>query len=172
MNKNWSEVISGQAGFRIGSCGCHRAAPTDLPWSVEFQDSPELVRSCRGTLSGRCTSSRAAAKCQIVLAQGWARCWLSCFYSLCLFLFESKLLPRLFMTCLRQLAWQPPEWLGGCYPGRKAREGKLLLTSTRASEKGSCQALAQHRVCTNSFHPPQNSPKREVLLLTFCSREN
>lgn len=35
-----------------------------------------------------------AAKCQIVLAQGWARCWLSYFHSLYLFLFESKLPPQ------------------------------------------------------------------------------
>lgn len=150
-----------------------------VPWGNPARSSPppwgfRTVLSLWGPAQthslGGAPLAVAAAKRQIVLARGWACCWLSCFYSLCLFLFESKLPPRAVydtsqaagLAALRVVWGLPCRW-------ERLRSSAASHISKEFG-KGLCQDLAQCTIYINSFHLPQSYPKREVLLLPFCSR--
>lgn len=100
---------------------------------------------------------------KFVLAQGWARCLLSCFYSLCLFLFESKLPARAIYDMSQAVDLAACGVVLVCHAGMKTPEGKLLYhgsTGFRAVSAKSFLSSLQNQL----FYPPQNNLKSKVVI--------
>lgn len=95
--------------------------------------STELVKSCRDTLWAVYALSLLMPSAVFVQAQGWAHCWMLCFLSFffpsAYFSLKENCLSRLFMTCLRQLTWQPLEWFRVFQTGKKPQRLVALSQS-------------------------------------------
>lgn len=114
----------------------------------------------------------AAAKCQIVLAQGWARCWCFVFIPSADFSLKANCFPRLFLTHHRQLVWQPLEWFGFARQVRKLEKFSCSPHHKGVKNKVCAKSWLNAQFASTPFILLKTTPRERPYWLPFFSRGN